>query len=90
VTAEAAAAAAAAASPSTPFAAPEAAAQAMPQQQHGAQPVAVQEPQLVGFVLLDPLWEGGEPLGYVSSIVRMTRSAHQGGSWWVGASAAAE
>lgn len=29
-------------------------------------------------MLLDPLWEGGEELGYVSSIVRMKRSAHQG------------
>lgn len=36
------------------------------------------KPQLLGFVLLDPLWEGGEQVGFVSSIVRMKRSAHQG------------
>ena len=35
-------------------------------------------PELVGFVLLDPLWEGGSEMGYVSSICRMKRTAHQG------------
>jgi hypothetical protein len=39
-----------------------------------------QEPttQLLGFVLLDPLWENDAEIGYVSSICRMRRSAHQG------------
>jgi hypothetical protein len=37
------------------------------------------QPELIGFILLDPLWEGGHEMGYVSSIVRMKRSAHQGG-----------
>jgi hypothetical protein len=29
-------------------------------------------------VLLDPLWEGGEEVGYVTSMMRMKRSAHTG------------
>jgi hypothetical protein len=35
-------------------------------------------PELVGFVLLDPLWEGGEAVGYVTSMQRINRSAHSG------------
>jgi hypothetical protein len=35
-------------------------------------------PELVGFVLLDPLWEGGQEVGYVASVMRMKRSAHAG------------
>jgi hypothetical protein len=35
-------------------------------------------PELVGFVLLDPLWEGGQEVGYVTSMMRMKRSAHAG------------
>lgn len=35
-------------------------------------------PELVGFVLLDPLWEGGQEVGYVTSMMRMKRSAHTG------------
>lgn len=35
-------------------------------------------PEVVGFVLLDPLWEHGEEVGYVTSIMRMKRSAHAG------------
>jgi hypothetical protein len=40
---------------------------------------AVGGPELVGFVLLDPLCEAGEETGYVVSIQRMKRSAHAGG-----------
>lgn len=39
---------------------------------------ALGNPELIGFVLLDPLWEEGEEIGYVSSICRMKRNAHQG------------
>jgi hypothetical protein len=35
-------------------------------------------PELVGFVLLDPLCEAGEETGYVVSIQRMKSSAHAG------------
>jgi hypothetical protein len=40
---------------------------------------AIGGPELVGFVLLDPLCEAGEETGYVVSIQRMKRSAHAGG-----------
>lgn len=39
---------------------------------------AVLGPELVGFVLLDPLWEEGQEVGYVASVMRMKRSAHTG------------
>jgi hypothetical protein len=35
-------------------------------------------PELVGFVLLDPLWEQGQEVGYVASVQRMKGSAHPG------------
>jgi hypothetical protein len=41
---------------------------------------AVSGPELVGFVLLDPLCEAGEETGYVVSIQRMKSSAHAGES----------
>lgn len=61
---------------STPFASPDAAraVQQEQQQQGGGR----RQPELIGFVLLDPMWENNEAVGYVSSIVRMKRSAHQG------------
>jgi len=65
----------------TPFASLGAAqAVAHHQQQEGGVEAAGtrKEPELVGFVLLDPLWEENEEVGYVSSIVRMKRTAHQG------------
>ncbi|WIA39641.1 hypothetical protein OEZ86_005718 [Tetradesmus obliquus] len=45
------------------------------EQEEPAEPAA---PELVGFVLLDPLWQDNEEVGYVSSICRMKRTAHQG------------
>lgn len=39
---------------------------------------AVLGPELVGFMLLDPLWEQGQEVGYVASVMRMKRSAHTG------------
>jgi hypothetical protein len=46
--------------------------------EHHEEPAVPAEPELVGFVLLDPLWESNEEIGYVSSICRMKRTAHQG------------
>jgi hypothetical protein len=47
------------------------------------EPVEPADPELVGFVLLDPLWKDNEEIGYVSSICRMKRTAHQGeGACW--------
>lgn len=70
---------------STPFASPDAA-QAVQQQQEQQVEAAAgrrKQPELVAFILLDPMWENGEEVGYVSSIVRMKRSAHQGGWFFV-------
>jgi len=39
----------------------------------------LQQPQLVGFVLLDPLWEENEEIGYVASLMRMKKTAQSGG-----------
>jgi hypothetical protein len=36
------------------------------------------KPDMLGFVLLDPVWENNHEVGYVSSICRMKRTAHQG------------
>jgi hypothetical protein len=58
------------------------AAQAVQRQQEQQAEAAAgkrKQPELIGFILLDPMWEGGEEVGYVSSIVRMKRSAHSGG-----------
>lgn len=41
-------------------------------------PADTTEPELVGFVLLDPLWQSAEEIGYVASLMRMKRSAHTG------------
>lgn len=71
----------------TPFASLDAAQAVQQQQQDQAQPPAAgvrKEPELIGFVLLDPLWEEGQEVGYVSSIVRMRRNAHQGEHWGPG------
>jgi hypothetical protein len=43
---------------------------------------AVLGPELVGFVLLDPLWDEGQEVGYVASVMRMKRSAHTGEAGW--------
>lgn len=66
---------------STPFASADAADAVQQQQEQQAEAVAGRrkQPELVAFILLDPMWENGEEVGYVSSIVRMKRSAHQGG-----------
>jgi hypothetical protein len=65
---------------SSPFAVAEAAAAAAAAivPEDGEEPAEPAGPELVGFVLLDPLWESNEEIGYVSSICRMKRTAHQG------------
>lgn len=69
-----------------PAAAAEAAAAAVQsgQQERGREGSYTAE--VVGFVLLDPLWEGGVEVGYVTSMMRMKRSAHTGtaGHCWAG------
>jgi hypothetical protein len=37
--------------------------------------------QIQGFVLVDPLWRDGEVYGYVTSLNRMRRDGHHGGSY---------
>jgi hypothetical protein len=46
----------------------------------GGEPAAADTQRGVeGFVLLDPLWRGGEVFGYVTSLNRMRRDGHHGG-----------
>lgn len=48
------------------------------QQESAEEGVMRRDLELIGFVLLDPLWQANDEIGYVSSICRMKRSAHQG------------
>jgi hypothetical protein len=43
-----------------------------------AQQQVVVGPRVVGFLLLDPLWKGGEVVGYVTSVTRAACGAHPG------------
>ena len=47
-----------------------------------AGPAAAAGADLAGFVLLDPLYEGGVTVGYVESVCRMRMGAATGETGW--------